>query len=746
MSFYGSVYYQLVDTFYKIIVKNSGDKNYSFNEDLINPSGTAEQDIITSPAVGRKGVISLDSGNYWINFSKIPKDNDEDVTDAAPYRIWHSPAHDDPETSKRISSWDIESDDYTYEVDEKGIEKAVFNKDGVKMIPGEDYIQLQDHEFIRMYPSHYDEAGHIIDTQTTPTLYRLPKSDVNEQVNWLLGLVGEPSENKKLPMWEISEEERTEGLEQNKDNSVMTLTDYAEKNYEDLRTLESYVGDWTSIAEYWGEEWYMSPTITDFIGKVEDLYNDPSVEANNYEEFKNWFTQGWTLTKILGELPKMWRAINDGGVNAPMSFVDAIVSLSKQLKDHMGAASDKFDEISLTFKGIGALIDDIEATIGTDTREIGPIYTNLNALYDGLTNETQARTNADNKLQTNIDNEAKSRSDGDTALQGKLDAEAKTRGDNDTILQDNIDAEALTRETSDKTLQDNIDAEEAERVRVVGALSDAVYAKIAEEKTALQKEIDDDNTAQSATLTAAYQAADTALDTKLSNALNTAQNTLQGEIDAVEAKHNEEYESLEGRVKKAEDTLGTAPNTITVFKRLEDADTAIGKLESSLGTIGSATNVATELTAINNKIGSSSDIAGTATVYGAIASANAVIHDVEQNYLTQTNASNIYLTKNSASETYLTKNDAADTYLTADDIAAMSSDVAALKEVAEAVANIEIDGQKVDGQNVATLLTQILNKIEGINARIDALHPVSEPQPDPDPAPETGEGGEEEIE
>ena len=144
MSFYGSVYYQLVDTFYKIIVKNSGDKNYSFNEDLINPSGTAEQDIITSPAVGRKGVISLDSGNYWINFSKIPKDNDEDVTDAAPYRIWHSPAHDDPETSKRISSWDIESDDYTYEVDEKGIEKAVFNKDGVKMIPGEDYIQLQD--------------------------------------------------------------------------------------------------------------------------------------------------------------------------------------------------------------------------------------------------------------------------------------------------------------------------------------------------------------------------------------------------------------------------------------------------------------------------------------------------------------------------------------------------------------------------------------------------------------------------
>lgn len=736
MSFYGSVYYQLVDTFYKIIVKNNGDKTYAFNDDLINPSGTAEQDIITSPAVGRKGVFSLDSGNYWINFSKIPKENDEDVTDAAPYRIWHSPAHDDPETSKRISSWDIESDQYTYEKDEKGMEKAVYNKDGVEMKAGTDYIQLQDHEFIRMYPSHYDEAGHIIDQQTTPTLYRLPKSDVNEQVNWLLGLIGEPSEDKKLPMWEIPEEERTEGLEQNKDNSVMTLSDYAEKNYADLRTLESFVGDWSTIAEYWGEDWYMAPSITEFLGKIEDMFNDPSVEANNYEEFKNWFNQGWTLTKIIGELPKMWRTINDGGSNIPVSFVDAIVKLSENLSTYKTEMSKRLAVIDAAIEGHGLQIDNIQDTIGTDTRNLGSIYPALNNLQDAIAAEGDARRAADQTLQTNIDNEATNRFNADTTLQNNIDDEARTRAANDETLQGNIDAEATTRETNDKTLQDNIDAEETERIRVVGALSDAVYAKIAEEKAALQKEIDDDNTLQSTTLTSEYQAADIALDTKLTNALTTAQNTLQGEIDAVEAKHDEEYESLESRVKKTEDTLGTAPNTTTVFKRLEDADTAIGKLESSLGTIGSTTNVGAELTAINNKIGSLSDIAGTATVYGAIASTNAAVRNVEQNYLTQTNASNIYLTQTNA----------ANTYLTADDISTMSSDVAALKEVAEAVANIEIDGQKVDGQNVATLLTQILNKIEGINARIDELHPVSEPQPDPDPAPDNGEGGGETIE
>ena len=105
MSFYGSVYYQLIDTFYKIIVKNSGNKNYTFNDNLINPSETPTKDIIESPAVGRKGVFSLDSGNYWINFSK----NDE-ANESAPYTIWHSAPHNDEETRHPISSWRLETD------------------------------------------------------------------------------------------------------------------------------------------------------------------------------------------------------------------------------------------------------------------------------------------------------------------------------------------------------------------------------------------------------------------------------------------------------------------------------------------------------------------------------------------------------------------------------------------------------------------------------------------------------------
>ena len=90
MSFYGSVYYQLIDTFYKMIVKNSGDNTYSFNDSLVNDSNKIETGVLDeSPAVGRKGVFSLDSGNYWINFSKDTvyedKDNDGEAI-AAPYK------------------------------------------------------------------------------------------------------------------------------------------------------------------------------------------------------------------------------------------------------------------------------------------------------------------------------------------------------------------------------------------------------------------------------------------------------------------------------------------------------------------------------------------------------------------------------------------------------------------------------------------------------------------------------------
>lgn len=713
MSFYGSVYYQLIDTFYKIIVKNSGDKTYTFNDVPFNPSGTPENEIIESPAVGRKGVFSLTNGNYWINFSKS-----DDVDEAAPYKIWHNPAHDDPETSKRISSWDIESDQYTYEKDDKGIETAVYNKDGVPMVAGEDYIQLQDHEFIRMYPSHYDEAGHIIDTQTEPTLYRLPKSDVNEQVNWLLGLIGEPSEDKQLPMWEIPEEERTEGLAQSKDNSVMTLTDYAEKNYEDLRTQESYVGDWSTIAQYWGEDWYMSPSITDFIGKVEDMFNDPSVEANNYEEFKNWFLQGWNLVKILGELPKMWRAMDVSGSNIPISFSDAIVKLAKNLSDYKNEVSGRLAVINAAIEGHTLRLDDIDETIGEDTRNLGSVYPALNSLQDEIVAEATARRNADDKLTNNLAKEVSDREAAVAELNKALTKEIQDRTDADTTI-----STALEQEVTDRT-------------NAVSELSTNVYAKIAEEKKALQDEIDSDNEAQTNAITAAYQQADTNLDTKLSQALSDAQKNINERISTLEQLHDKHYDELTEDIQDINNTLGAQPNEVTVFARLATADSEIQGLKDSLGTTGDV-SVATELTNIKNSIGTTADVAGTNTVYGTIASTNAnvdtntqSIENIKSSYLTQTVASETYLNRSDAASTYLTqvnaastylsKEEAANTYLVEDNITQLRQDVSNIQTTLGDIASIIIDG--TSGQDVTTILNQILIKIEEINTKIDELH------------------------
>lgn len=742
MSFYGSVYYQLIDTFYKIIVKNSGDKTYTFNDVPFNPSETPDNEIIESPAVGRKGVFSLNSGNYWINFSKS-----DDVDEAAPYKIWHSAAHDDPDTSKRISSWDIESDQYTYEKDDKGIETKVLNKDGVEMVAGKDYIQLQDHEFIRMYPSHYDEAGHIIDGQTEPTLYRLPKSDVNEQVNWLMELIGEPSEDKKLPMWEIPEEERGEDEAQNKSNSVMTLSDYAEKNYEDLRTLESFVGKWSDIADNWGADWYMAPTITDFIGQAQKLFNDPDADENDYEEFKRWFKEGWNLTNILGELPKMWRAVNEGGAKTPISFADAFVVLTDKLTAHMNAASDKFDEISLTFKGVGALIDEIEATIGTDVRELGPIYPALNTLQDNLTAESEARRNADTTLQNNLTTEATTREEQDNALSGRINTEKSDREKRDSELFAQINEETSTRIQDVSRLEQDISSKDS-----------ALRTLISETKTALQAEIDSDDIALSNALTAAYQAADTALDGKLSQALSDAQNNINKRIDDLSDLHTEHYDSLTEDIETINTVLGSKPNDTTVFARLAKADEDISKLQASLGSTGETTvasqisDLDTKIETVKTGIGSSTDIAGTATVYGAIATNKADIDAVKGAYLQQTTASETYLTKSDASNTYLKKDDAAQTYLVEENVS----------ELRQSVSNLETIIGTVDttkGQDVATILTQILNEIEGIKGSLDDIndeidgikasilenHPVTEPDLNPDESGEEEPGTDPEV-
>jgi hypothetical protein len=77
MSFYGSVYYQMIDTFYKVVVKNSGLTSPAFHN--------ASAGDISTQAIGRKGVFGLDTGNKWLSFSK-----DVAADGTSVYKIWHN--------------------------------------------------------------------------------------------------------------------------------------------------------------------------------------------------------------------------------------------------------------------------------------------------------------------------------------------------------------------------------------------------------------------------------------------------------------------------------------------------------------------------------------------------------------------------------------------------------------------------------------------------------------------------------
>ena len=167
MSFYGNVYYQLVDTFYKIIVRNKGDQIFGFNKNLVNPSSTPEEAIVESKASGRKGVFSLDSGNYWINFSKNESD---DIV--APYSVWHSEPHK-ADDNKRTSGWDTVS--YEPNLDSFGKEKEA---------PYGNAKQLKANDYLRIYPKKHDEAGHIVPENEAGELYRLPApQDLYKAIN-----------------------------------------------------------------------------------------------------------------------------------------------------------------------------------------------------------------------------------------------------------------------------------------------------------------------------------------------------------------------------------------------------------------------------------------------------------------------------------------------------------------------------------------------------------------------------------
>jgi hypothetical protein len=583
MSFYGSVYYQLIDTFYKIIVKNSGDKTYTFNDKPFNPSDTPESEIIESPAVGRKGVFSLNSGNYWIDFSKS-----DSIDEAAPYKVWHSPAHDDPNTSKRVSSWDIESHLYTSEKDERGSEIRVLNKDGVEMVAGEDYIQLADHEFLRMYPSHYDEAGHVIDNQTESILYRLPKSDVNERVDYIEQILGEPQEHLKFPRPDISYDDiyqlEVEGKQYEGEDFITSVTDYAEKNYEDIKDLEKYVGDWKTIYTPWGVGGWGAPTVTDVIGVVETMFSDGSVtDYQNYNDFGKK-----SFSEIIGNLPAMWRRVSVSGNADFISLSSVIIAILDSIDAFKAAIERDQSLIKEVIAAHGTRLDGHDEEIidlWGEAEDIRESFADEDALIrQELANEASAIRGEMSTMNTDI---RKDFGEADETIRGEMATMntniRKDFGDADGVLDAKIDSTAATLRGEASAMEDSIRKDFDDADGVLDGKIDSTAEAIRGEIKTTDESIRKDFAAADNVVRLEFKAADEALEGKINGDVNTKLGVinnnitdLQNSIGAVQESHAKDIDELRT-------ALNGTDNTESVVARLDAHDSDIEDLQKELG-------------------------------------------------------------------------------------------------------------------------------------------------------------------
>lgn len=320
MSFYGSVYYQLIDTFYKAVLRNKGKNKITFVDIDQIP------DSVETPAVGRKGVFGFDTGNRWINLNVVSEEKPESNELYSIYEIYHGAP--DTTTAKPYNGFKLLGQSIDERMDDQGV------------------IQLEYFDEFETYEGKYDNAGHIAGSERK--VYRLPKAEVNDRVSELERLVGTDAD-RQLPEMENEEDQNLYG--------------YVEENTKDIQTLESYTGDWSKVVSYWtsGNKW--APTIADTIGNLEDMYNSAVDRYNNHK----------TFAEIIGKLPTLYEKINEGN---PISLIAAILKESTRLDNLNGALNEHKNNAEGQFNGIYTMIGE---KIDNDS-----IYDHIKELYDRI--------------------------------------------------------------------------------------------------------------------------------------------------------------------------------------------------------------------------------------------------------------------------------------------------------------------------------------------------------------------------
>lgn len=360
MSFYGSIYYQLVDAFNRLWFSNQGKDSIIFpSEDkLVNPNSAegVPEDAFEYHSPGRQGVIDLRSGNRWIVFTQ----NEEDKS----FKIWHREADAEnnvpgngfyhvpnmyfvvqqdgeeieevitrciQETSERIAeeggtfvlekncrvvveipgqadNIDPSYAIYKYNIDGEWEEELAATQDMVTILRPDDF-------FVTTESYAVDGAGHMI--PGARHLYKMPKSDVQEEIDALKA--------------RMTKNEEHDGEQD-----------------DDIDLLEEYVGDWslyrgaTSDRDYN----YWMPGVSDAIGDMCELIaghkNTFKEDGSPKDIWSDWEdNRDVTIARVIGNLTELrddlktndnaYFNINDETKLSDISIIDLILYLKNRL-------------------------------------------------------------------------------------------------------------------------------------------------------------------------------------------------------------------------------------------------------------------------------------------------------------------------------------------------------------------------------------------------------------------------------
>ena len=358
MSFYGSIYYQLVDAFNRLWFSNQGKDSIIFpGEDKLvnpNPAEGVPEDTFEYHSPGRQGVIDLKSGNRWIVFTQ----NEEDKS----FKIWHREADAESnvpgngfchvpnmylviqqdgekieevitrgiqETTERITEEggtfvleegcrmvvEIPSETgdpsyviYKYNLNGEWEEELAATQDMVTILNPDDF-------FVTTESYAVDGAGHMI--PGARHLYKMPKSDVQEEIDALKA--------------RMTKNEEHDGEQD-----------------DDIDLLEEYVGDWSLYRGATSDKNYnyWMPGVSDAIGDMCELIaghkNTFKEDGSPKDIWSDWEdNRDVTIARIIGNLTELRDDlktndnahfnINDETKLSDISLIDLILYLKNIL-------------------------------------------------------------------------------------------------------------------------------------------------------------------------------------------------------------------------------------------------------------------------------------------------------------------------------------------------------------------------------------------------------------------------------